>query len=303
MGYYALLWILGPSADFLNVAHYLPAATLPTDFQLEFDTHPFEGRPVLPTNETLAATNEETDVSGATEQASYAEPNERDRAAYDSSVTSDQSPLPFEETAAAPITAEADIQVAKIAGAPSFNADELAVALTAAKEAQPSLVKGELEDGPEVQRAKGFGYSILCDLAQKLAFVDSETRADYAKALAADAERLFRQTLIDAHTQSDVAFILPKWIRSPSRKHGGVFFAGRPLQNAEHGSVVECQMDAGTGEPITILLPTGTADQLTNSSKPVGIVGWIVDAPAKKISGYTGDSPRAIWARCVLPLD
>ena len=35
-----------------------------------------------------------------------------------------------------------------------------------------------------------------------------------------------------------------------------------------------------------------SAEQLANSSKPIGIVGWIVDSPAKLVNGYTGDAPE-----------
>jgi hypothetical protein len=34
----------------------------------------------------------------------------------------------------------------------------------------------------------------------------------------------------------------------------------------------------------------------------VGVVGWIVDNPAEKVSGYTGEAQQAIWAGQLIPL-
>ena len=73
-------------------------------------------------------------------------------------------PGPFEPTDAAPL---ADADASQVVGAPTFTADELAVALQSAKEAQPRLVEGDLRDGRAVQSAKGASYSLLSDLANK----------------------------------------------------------------------------------------------------------------------------------------
>jgi hypothetical protein len=306
LGYFALLWILGPTGDFMKLAHHLPTAVLPAEFQSELPTRSIEDRPENPTNETFSAAmeEEENDAPGTAEQASYtAAPDDRYGNVPDSTAAGDQPPLPFEGTTAAPLTQASEFDLAKIANAPSFSADELAVALQNAQEAQPKLVEGNLQDSHEVRRAKGLGYLALCDLAQKLAFVDKATRADYADALGTDAERLFRQTLADKHTRGEVGRILHKWIGSPNRKHGGVFFAGSSLRCAEKGTVEECQFDVGSDETVIVLLPPADAEQLANTSKPVGIVGWIVDSPAKIVSGYTGDAPRAIWVSRLLPLE
>jgi hypothetical protein len=82
-----------------------------------------------------------------------------------------------------------------------------------------------------------------------------------------------------------------------------VFFAGTPLESVEKGSVVECQLDAGAGGSIAVLLPPASAEQLADSSQAVGIVGWIVDSPASHVTGYTGDAPQAIWVSRILALE
>jgi hypothetical protein len=304
LGYYALLWILGPTGDFLKIAEHLPSATLPAEFQSELATRPVERLPTEPANETLTGANKANGDPGTAEQASYTtQLDNLPNIATDTPEARDEPQVLFDESNATPLVQADDGSAVAVANAPSFSADELSVALQAAQEAQPKLVGGSLDDGREVQRAKGFGYSILCDLAQKLAFVEKAQRADYANALTTDAERLFQQTLADAHTRGEVARILPKWIASPNRKHGGVFFAGTPLESVEKGSVVECQLDTGAGGTVAVLLPQTSAAQLADSSKAIGIVGWIVDSPASHVTGYTGDAPQAIWAGRVFALE
>ena len=236
LGYYALLWILGPTGDFLNIAHNLPSAVLPAEFQSELATRPVESRPAEPTNETFAAASEETNAPDTAEQTSYtAAADDRYGTTTEPSSAGDQPPMPFEEATAAPLSHGDEPGIGRIANAPSYSADELAVALQAAQEEQPKLMAGSLDDGADVRRAKGFGYLRLCDLAQKLAFVDTATRADYANALVTDAERLLQQTLADEHTRGEVARIVPMWIDSPHRKHGGVFFAGSSTAKRRKG--------------------------------------------------------------------
>jgi hypothetical protein len=310
LGYYALLWIAGASGDFLKVAHYLPAAILPAELQSARPETVVDAPSTA--RDELAARDVGTDVTESAEvQAGYSAPADTGSAtipadgsapgASETTPLGASEPSQFDDPGAAPMIEAAGKKGASIAGAPSFNADELAVSLQAAKDAQPGLVTGDLAD-VEVQRAKGFSYSLLCDLAQKLAFVDAAVRSDYAKPLADDAEELFRKTLADAHTRGEVARIVPKWIASPHRKHGGVFFAGTLSREVDKGTVVECQFDVGGELQLTVLVPPEIAQLLADPAQPMGIVGWIVDKPAGKVAGYTGDAPQAVWASHLIPL-
>ena len=301
LGYYALFWIVGPSADFLEVAQYLPAAVLPADFQSPANQLAGAGQP------------SDADADRPEVQTSFEEPVKRDQVASDGEpanarpIDSDETanpPAEFASPDATPLDsgARASKPVALV-DAPTFTVDELAVALRAAREAQPGLLAGDLKDGRDVQRAKGFGYSLLCDLARKVAFVDKASRADYSGPLEQDAEALFRETLADQHTRDEVAVIVSKWITSPNRKHGGVFFAGTIASGVNKGSVVECGVELGTGTTLTVLVPQHDAESLTEAADgPVGIVGWIVDRPAAQVTGYMGDTPQAIWVSRLISL-
>ncbi|MCI0335370.1 MAG: hypothetical protein L0228_19350 [Planctomycetes bacterium] len=393
-GYYALLWLRGPSIDFLHVAQYLPPAALPSSFQpkpivpaappatevveaeptepqeLEPATEqPMEGAlaettPAEMTDESAevqagytetqqspetaapvvgdryATTTSETDATATEEPATTdltaEKPVAADISAADSTATDQATsettatdlgvtepaatksaetesdatePATLDAPAADPLFGETEtveateiLEPVKIDNAPLFSADDLRSALETATKAQPQLVTGNFADGKDVQRAKGFGFSMLADLAQKATFVDEAAKRDAAQ-LDQEADELFRKTLADVHTRGEVAQILPKWMASPNRKHGGVFFAGSVASQENAGSVIECKVELDGGQTLTILAPSTAATESLESAKLMAIVGWIVDKPAEQVSGYTGSAPQAIWAGKIIPLE
>jgi hypothetical protein len=311
LGYFVLLWLLGPTGDFLHLARYFPSAILPGDFQTDLIPLPRNSREVPQPDETIAGADPARhEAESAEQQATYttSTPTNDDEGLLGSEPSGDanlpdtEEPQPiFEPPTATPLAGAGQVPAGQLVNPPSFDADELAVALRAAQDAQPKLVAGNLDDGRDVQRAKGFSYSMLCDLAQKLTFVDATTRVEYVTALQTDAMKLFQETLTDQHTRSDVARIFPKWIASPHRQHGGVFFAGTIAQQAEKGTVIEFQLETGVNQTVVVLVPAAQAAQV-DSYSPLGIVGWIVDSPKEKVSGYTGAAPQAVWAGRLLAL-
>jgi hypothetical protein len=322
LGYYALLWLRGPSGDFLDLAKYLPDAVKPSSLQatapVRIAANPPVNQPAaeaaveatesMPETPPVSADDTAEVQAGYTttdEQAAESPPPVGDRynVAQEASEPATEEPAALEEPPAAALTAENETpEVVQIANAPSFNTDDLRAALETAKAAQPKLVTGNFADNKETGQAKGYGYSMLADLAQKASFVDSAASPDQANPLQQESDELFRQTLADPHTRSEVTKILPKWIGSPNRKHGGVFFAGIIARGENAGSVVECKVELEDGQSITILAPAAAADQLQLASQPTAIVGWILDRPAELVSGYTGSAPQAVWASKIIPL-
>jgi len=342
IGYYALLWISGKSADFLNVAQYLPKAMLPAEFaprQFAAAAPPLAplaeetaGDPIADTSEststsqdsadTTAAAGEvdtaavETPAESAEVQAAYTAPDdavatadsaiEKDRYALDTPTTEDtpQEPAPLESPAAVPMSdGDTDSAAAKLENAPSFTTDELTAALSAAQKAQPGLTAGDLNDSKEVQRAKGYSYSMLADLAQKAMFVDASANPEATAESQKAADELFRTTLADAHTRGEVARILPKWIASKHRKHGGAFFAASLSNPQQQGSLTEFQAQLDGGQSIAVLIPAELAARLDASARPMGVVGWIIDQPAQHVPSYTGAAEQAVWVGNLIPLD
>ena len=134
-------------------------------------------------------------------------------------------PAPLDEPAAEPIAEDAarapSIPPLPLAG-PTFTVNNLATAIEAGKEAQAGLMTGDLNDAA-VRRTKGMSYAKLCDLAEALTFVDRSSPSIESDDAIESADRLFRETLSDAHTRAEVARIAQIWIDSPHRSHGGIF--------------------------------------------------------------------------------
>jgi hypothetical protein len=188
-----------------------------------------------------------------------------------------------------------------IAGSPSlFAAEELQKSLETAAKAQPQLVTGNFADSATVAQAKGRSYMALADLAQKTTFADISQPT--SKQMVEQANDLFRQTLADPRIRAEVAQIMPRWVQSPKRDHGGVFFAGKVVGHAVSGSVLECQIELDGGRTVTMLAPAEAAEQL-DATKPLAIVGWLVDVPKTQVSGYTGAAKSAaVWTNQLIPL-
>ncbi len=330
LGYYALLWLRGPEIDFLQVAKYLPQAILPASFHpapRQMAAAPpvrstVEDTPAEPISDEPAPTADETakaadatpkDADAPAEKlATFTEPVDAKKSAAadgdrygikDSAGDKPAEPAAFDVPPATPVKEIATPrEPVHISGAPSFTATELSAALEAGKGAEAGLVDGNLADDREVARTKGFSYSILADLAQKVTFADAASSNEVVK-LQQEADELFRKTLATPHARDEVSQIVPKWITSPNRRQGGVFFAGSVVSHDAKGTVSQCSVDLGGGQSLPVLVPAEQGDQLKGSSSPVAVVGWIVDKPAEQVAGYTGSAPQAVYAAKLIPLE
>jgi hypothetical protein len=209
----------------------------------------------------------------------------------------------MEEPTAESITEAEIVEPVHIDGAPSFTSNDLSAALDTAKRAQPSLIEGNFTDSKDVARAKGLSYAALADLAQKATFVDAAAQPTEVSPLQQATEDLFRQTLAEPRIRSEVAVILMKWIASPNRKHGGVFFSGNVADKQQAGTVTECRVEFENGESINVLTPSASADAGQDLTHPQAVVGYIIDQPADKIEGYTGAAKQAVWTNRLVPLE
>jgi hypothetical protein len=305
LGYYVLLYLMGPQIDFLEVAQYLPQSMLPASFQST--AMEMAEAPEKPAPPAEAAADVARDDDTATAPASYTESAdesvEGDKAAVasylDESSESEEPPAgpasydaPPEASAAEPLP---------ISG-PTYSAEQLSTVLDEAEQAQMGLVDGDLSDAA-VRRTKGLSYAKLCDLAHALTFFDRSSPAENAAELERRAEQLFRETLADAHARGEVARIATIWIESPHRRHGGVFLAGSVGGGEIAGDVYEYRLSTEDGSELTLLMPQPLDPETDASSQPLGIVGTIVEKPADEIAGYSGAASRAIWVHSAIPLE
>jgi hypothetical protein len=94
-----------------------------------------------------------------------------------------------------------------------------------------------------------------------------------------------------------------KWIASPNRKQGGVFFAGNVLSCDSRGPVSECSITLPGGQSLPVLIPASAVEQAKASRSSVAVVGWIVNDPSKNVTGYTGSATQAIFAPRLISLE
>lgn len=305
---FVLLWILGPDGDFLQVARYLPSAALPKSFATKpavvvAQSQPSHSAPAETTDSEPAASKNMPATFTAEVKQLAEESADDPLAATDSDANNhfDEEPSPLDEPAAAPI-AEASAAAPLPLQGPSFTVEQLAEALAAAGDAQPGLVTGDLSDAA-VRRTKGMSYAKLCDLAEALTFVNRNAPSIESEQATTDSERLFRETLSDPHTRSEVDRIATLWIDSPHRRHGGVFLAGTLNGGAISGDVYEYELNTDDGVKLALLSAEPLDRSVESSHRQVGVVGSIVAHPTADVTGYQGTANRAIWVTRAFPLD
>jgi hypothetical protein len=310
LGYFILLYALGPEGDLLQVAKYIPSAVLPKSFHHELAPIADAGRPSPTVQE---ATAEPANAAPSEESANIPAGFTEESPARPEKVTAvepagddrySSEPAPLEEPAAAPIETEAPITAIPplpIRG-PTITVDQLATALEAGKAAQTGLVTGDLSDAA-FRRAKGASYEKLSALAEALTFVDPSSPSIESQDAADGAGRLFREILSDAHTRNEIARIVSIWINSPHRKNSGIFLAGTISGGQIAGDVYEYKLATEAGGDLTILMHEPLDPSVESSDRPVGIVGTIVENPRDTVTGYQGTAERAIWGARTIPLD
>lgn len=299
---FALLWILGPDGDFLQVAHYLPNAVLPKSFQSTPAPRPVqsetptrsESQPAEPENVPATFTEEVKQPENSVASVTTEEP------AHDERYGAEPSRL--DEPKAEPIaaaTAPSDTRPLPIRG-PSITIDELTKALDSAQAAQVGLMTGDLSDAA-VRRTKGMSYAKLCDLAEAVTFVDPSASPAKAQQAIDDARQLFRATLSNPHTRSEVDRIATIWIGSPHRRHGGVFLAGTLSGGQIAGDVYQYELTTDDQSTLTLLAAEPLDPAVEGAQQSAGIVGSIIEHPAD-VAGYDGTADRAIWVTQAIPL-
>jgi hypothetical protein len=315
LGYFILLYVLGPEGDLLQIAKYVPSAILPKSFDKSTSIADASLPPATAPGSAATAVDLAADETPTTEEsatnvpAGYVEetPADSGELATGESDVDDRygtEPAPLEEPAAEPIAEETSAAAAPALplGGPTFSVDQLAAALEAGKAAQPGLVNGDLSDGA-VRKTKGASYETLGELAEALTFVDRSSPSAESDDATSGANQLFAEIFSNPHTRTEIARIVSIWVSSPHRSNSGVFFAGTASGGQIAGDVYEYEVATEEGSKFTLLAAEPIEPSGEDSDRPVGIVGAIVDDPAENISGYSGTAERAIWLTRAIPLE
>lgn len=290
LGQYALLWLRGPSADYMQLAQLLPDSVQPAT-----------AAPVAPpnfvrrdsdTNHEPREPSEPSPLESLTRQLAEAEPQQEEPA-----PPADPPPLTRDD-AVAPAT----IEVPRPRLLPATNATlaEFVDLTAVARDAAPTLLTGDLKS-EQSARAKGHAYMAFARLAERFDFVndlDLDADAQHAASL---AQALFRTTAATAARQSDFAIVITRWWQHLDRPHQGIFLVGR-VQDCEsvgdhtvyHVAVVHKQAST----LIPVLLDSLDADEQSHQvGDEIGVVGTIVTQPRKVIPGFNLDMPQLAVAQ------
>jgi hypothetical protein len=277
-GYLLLLWILhfiGRTDEPLALAQYYPDVVKPSTFQ---DAAP--AAPIFAESDNLAANDPPPD-----EQLNPIDDSGVETANFEADVASpDDGPEPW------------DVQVQPtplVMGAPSYTAAELQELTGMAQEVAPDLTAA----GP-IDKVKGSSYARLAKLAESLTFAEGASDVSWKT----NARDVFPQLFASDPQREQVATIAEFWRVSPKRGHGGIFFSGAPDAGRQQGSVAEYTFTLPTdrGEQFTVLTPRALPVDTVESDSVV-VVGAVIDDPASRIEGYTGDAKQAIWSTNIFP--
>ncbi|MEM9184892.1 MAG: hypothetical protein AAGB00_00180 [Planctomycetota bacterium] len=188
-----------------------------------------------------------------------------------------------------------------IAGAPQYSAADLKLALSGADQARAELRNHSLAAGDSLALV-GRSYAKLCEVAQVMAFAAPDRSHPDMMIQRLESQDLFLRLFRSQHARDDSRQIATRWLSWPDRPHGGVFFAGLPVDARSAGSVYEYQFELGSGAQVAVLSPTPFRTKRFIDATSIGVVGCVIEAPADRIEGYVGQAPRAVWVAHIIPL-
>lgn len=281
LGQYALLWIRGPSADYMQLTQVLPNSLRPSwNPPRSFGPRVAMNDRFIPAPEP----REESPVETITRQ------------------LAEKAPLPVEppplapaeepvrrDDAVQPATAEIAVQATRTTAA------EFAELLAAAKSAAPSLMSGDLKSA-ESARAKGQAYMALCRLAERFDFAHELGLAPGAEREAADARAFLRTTAATVAQQADFAVIVTRWWQHHDRTTPGIFLTGRVADIQTVGSQTLAQVAIVLPEETT-LIPVLMSATDVRVGDEIGVVGTVVADPQKALPGFPAALPQLVAAQ------
>lgn len=189
-----------------------------------------------------------------------------------------------------------------LVNAPTYTTADLAEALAMAEPAARGFTEGTLSD-PEQVSLMGQHYARLCYLAQILTLVDPTDSDPRRLATELQSSDLLSRVFRGNRPREESRQIAGPWVNWTGRPHGGVFFAGIPVEMTSVGEVIEYQFDLGEAKiPVVMPEEINPSRFLRVDATDVGIFGVVVENPREWIAGYQGDSERVVWARKSLAL-
>ncbi|MCH2114664.1 MAG: hypothetical protein MK171_07120 [Pirellulales bacterium] len=241
LGFYGLLWMKGPSADYLRLTKALPAALLPQG----------------PTEAALAQdrTDPLPDKTGLVTVA----PNNR--------------PVPVVLHRDEQVHHAAALHPPKPRNLPDgISAETFGQLVVKAKAAVSPFVQGSLSDQASLKR-KGQAYMALCRLAEQFGFMNELGLSPQSHQQIRLGQQVFRETTTETDGLADLSQLVSRWWEYQERTSQGIFFVGHIGRVEAVGSQLLCHLALveSTGVEIAVLF-----DQLPFAEgEIIGVVGRI----------------------------
>ncbi|MFV2065961.1 MAG: hypothetical protein ACC645_03205 [Pirellulales bacterium] len=311
IGYLVLLWIGGPSKDFLKVGSDLPPFLVPSSFHIagaDRDTLPLvaAGSSTTGGTQPRSATSADPLSGDGTASGDGIDASDEIASQSDHGVSTPQAESPgTDETAADALASSEGVgrsvsseSAPPIIGGPTYSPDDLAEALESARKAQPALVTGTLADRA-TRRAKAKAYRTFSRLAEVTTFVrshDSGTEIEpYRRAVA----NLVLDSAQVGSTFEQLALIGEKWLAARNRSGRGALLAGDIESIRQHGDHYVIRLRTAGGSARQVLC--GERPEAKEGEQVV-VLGAVESEPATHITGYSGPQEMVVWAGQIVPV-
>ena len=222
LGFYSLLWIKGPQADYLRLSQFLPETLLPAAMIEQ------PGEEESPPPRPARSLVEET-------------PSESGK----------PSPTTLLDEQVQPATIEQPLALRR--QSVNITAQEFSQLVADARAVLPNLLEGGLSDQDAFNR-KGQAYMALCRLAEKFAFIHQLGLSPQAHDQVRLAKQLFARATSDSTVLGDLTHIASRWWEYGDRGNQGIFLVGQVGKRQAVGTRWLCQLllagDSGVEIPV-----------------------------------------------------
>jgi hypothetical protein len=306
LGAYGLLWLKGPSGDFLGLTRLLPPSMLPTSATQVADD---DSASVDDVNDSLNDSAEQESVLAAVEQpplefdsavapATAEEPvqnSEADQPVGDLVASAPDTPAPtLADPPAQSQTWPTTPIVGDLRGVKLYSVAQLDELIPAADKAHREFLAGDLSR-EESWSTMGPAYMTLASLAERYTLIDPAAYGNDLVAKQMAAKEIFRGVVGDPARRADLATVAARWLQHARRLNQGVILVGRVRDLRPQGKWTEYVVDVPLGESAveaSVLL-----DEVRFSAgDEIAVVGAILPRPGEQLAGFQGDASQRVIA-------
>ena len=297
VGQYALLWVRGPSADYMGMMALVPQSMLPSPTSQIL-------APQIDSTEVLAA--EETDSEGDEAESLASESSTSELLADNSTpVAPEPKPIvqdPLVVTASAeesvePRQAEKEKPVSLLPPS-EITPAEFTELVDEAGRLLPAFLTGDLST-KEARGVKGQAYMTFCRLAERLDVLNRDPAAASTSSRVDEVKWILDNIADSPIARRDLAFIAQKWWGYSARKSSGIVFIGQVerVESQEGYTIYHLSLsDLQQGPTIPVALVSDFEFSVGDS---LGIAGTIVPEPHQALPNYSLDLPQVVVSNFV----